>query len=116
MFKEDIYKKIQTDFPANDIDAVKEVLLEAIAPALNVGEDQFVRSLVFLADKDIDELKRIVRDYGDPRDIIWEAEHRAGNQGHWFTIPFEQIEALKGGKYTGRISSDKKKKDGGLGI
>ena len=32
----------------------------------------------------------------DPRDLIREAEEKAGNPGHWFSIPFDEMENFSG--------------------
>jgi hypothetical protein len=32
----------------------------------------------------------------DPREILMEAEDKAGNPGHWFSIPFDEMDDFSG--------------------
>lgn len=88
---EDILDKINKDFGTEDAQEIKDLLTELYANLHGDGPIlQAIRGMIFLSNKDAD----IIRDmcipylYRDPRDIICEAEEKAGNPGHWFDIPF----------------------------
>ena len=98
IFKEDILKKIGTDFPTEE-KVVTKILTDSVSAGLNVGVDQFVRSLLFLSAGNIPKLKELIQNCDDPRDIVFEGEEESGNLNHWFTISFEEIKSLKGEKY-----------------
>lgn len=103
IFAEDIHERIKRDFPKEEVDEIEAILKQAVDIGLNVGEGQFVRSVIFLSNKDKDELERILDQFDDPRDVVSEAEDKSGNLGHWFAISFEEIEQLNGEKYSGEI-------------
>lgn len=115
IFTKDIHDRIRKDFQKEEIEEVENQLKKTVDIGLNVGENQFVRSVIFLANKNIEELKRILKSCDDPRDVLSEAEDKSGNLEHWFAIPFEEIEQLNGKKYSGEIFKQKEEKeDNGL--
>lgn len=56
---------------------------------LNVGPAQLSRSILVLAEGNVQEV-RVLCDglLGDPRDVIMAAERKAGDPGHSFIQPF----------------------------
>ena len=116
VFPIDIEHKIKTDFKAQEIETVKALLKKMIEGGLNVGNNQFARSVIFLANKDLEKLKKIIlAAHDDPRDVISEAELKSGAFEHWFAIPFDEIEQLNGTCYNGDIFKQKKEEeDNGL--
>lgn len=102
-FPKDIEKKMKEDFPPEQIRLIKSLIQKKVEGGLNVGNHQFIRSVIFLAEKDFAQLKKALTLYDDPRDIVDDAETKSGKLGHWFAIPFDEIEALNGQKYDGAI-------------
>ncbi|MCI4670967.1 MAG: hypothetical protein MRZ79_22715 [Bacteroidia bacterium] len=100
-FKKDIEIKIKTQFSIAQQPMVNQLLSECVETGLNVGTDQFLRAVLFLSKGDLQKLKRILEKTDDPRDLLHKAEDKSGKLEHWFAIPFEEIEELKGQKYTG---------------
>ena len=85
----DVQKKILEDYPEkNEQHFVEKELLKIINEPISVGEDQLSRSIIFLADGDLNKFKEVIR-FDDYRDVIVEAENKNGNPGHHFTIPFD---------------------------
>ena len=92
---DDINKKVESFFvDLDDRQKVKELLISLWKMPLNVGPDQLARSILVLAEDDIDLLKGIFEDQfeGDPRDIILTAESKIGYPGHYFIPTFEEID------------------------
>ncbi|MFN5417829.1 MAG: hypothetical protein ACK5B9_12295 [Flavobacteriia bacterium] len=58
-----------------------------------VGFDQLTRSIIFLSDGKLEEFKNIIKEM-EPRDLILDAERKAGNPKHYFCIPFDKIDKL----------------------
>lgn len=110
-FPIDIERKIKIDFKSQEIEIVKALLKRKIEIGLNVGNDQFARSVIFLADKNLEKLKKILTEFDDPRDVVSEAELKSGALEHWFAIPFDGIEQLNGKRYNGDIFKQKKEKE-----
>jgi hypothetical protein len=102
-FDNDIIEKVKMDFNSNEIEDVYKLLKDSLSSGLNVGEGQFIRSVLFLSKGNIEQLKIILQNFDDPRDIVGEAEVESGNLGHWFAIPFNEIEQLNGELYDGSI-------------
>lgn len=96
----DINHQVQVDFPDKTaFIEVLEILTKLYEDNKNYGPMiQAIRGLVYIAKGDVE----IIRSYcvphlqHDPRDVIMEAEHLAGNPGHWFGIPFDQMESFSG--------------------
>ena len=109
IFTKDIHQKIRKEFRLNEVEEVEKELKQRVDNGLNVGPNQFVRSVIFLANKSIEELKSILLNFDDPRDVVGEAEYKSGELGHWFAIPFEEIEQLNGEKYSGEIFNQNQK-------
>lgn len=107
IFSEDIHNRIRIDFPNKEEAKEVEALLKRIVESgLNVGEGQFVRSVIFLANKNKEKLEQILNECDDPRDVLHEAEIESGSLDHWFAIPFDEIKQLNGNKYSGDIFKD----------
>ena len=88
---EDIILKIDELFPADEDNSnAKKLIGQIYTSTLNVGQDQLTRSILYISNGNISEIKRIIDSnfYGDPRDVIMDAEHRAGNPGHYFLNAF----------------------------
>lgn len=103
IWTEDIHNRIRKNFQKEEVEAIENKLKKTIEIGLNVGENQFVRSVIFLANKNKEELERILNYFDDPRDVLLEAEEKSGNLDHWFAISFEEIEKLNGKKYSGDV-------------
>ena len=56
----------------------------------NIGADQIARSLLYLADHKYSQLISLLN-FTDPRDLVTDAERKAGNPGHYFNIPFDKM-------------------------
>jgi hypothetical protein len=91
----DIEKKIIDDFHGEEQEIVK-LLFQRICQ-YNTYSSQVLRSILFLS---IGDFKKVIRYYltyeVDPRDVIGEAEEKAGNPGHWFSIPFDEMPEFSG--------------------
>lgn len=56
---------------------------------LNVGPAQLSRSILMLAEGNVQEVRKLCEGtMGDPRDVIMAAERKAGDPGHYFIPPF----------------------------
>ncbi|MFY0592830.1 hypothetical protein [Roseivirga sp.] len=87
-FEKDIGIMIQRDFESDRDKVIVIDFLKIIAETKwNVGTQQLSRAIVYLIDGDVNNLKKF-DPISDPRDIIMEAEIKAGNPGHYFTKPF----------------------------
>jgi hypothetical protein len=89
---DDIKEKISQLFnsPADRQEA--EQLLQSLwTTSLNVGSGQLARSILVLSEGQISAIREIIESgfHGDPRDIIMDAEKKAGNPGHYFSTPFD---------------------------
>lgn len=87
----DIVSKITSDFSENEQELVIKLLIEQEQIGLNVPFHQFARSIIFLANGSLQDLKDKYLLIDDPREVISEAEIKAGRPGHWFSIPFDEI-------------------------
>ncbi len=90
----DILNKIDQDFDHEDKQEIKDLLTELYAHMHKDGPIiQAIRGIIFLADKDAERIRDLCIPYlqREPREIIVEAEEKAGNPGHWFNIPFDQM-------------------------
>lgn len=95
----DIEIRILQDFSnPKDAVAVNEIFSKIVEFGSNTGIAQVLRSILYLADGNVQEVNRYYLMYcEDPRDVIGEAEMKAGNPGHWFGIPFDEMEDFSGG-------------------
>jgi hypothetical protein len=61
---------------------------------LNVRPDQLAPSILVISGSQLSKLEEIFDSnfYGDPRDVIMEAEGKCGNPGHYFIQPFSDID------------------------
>lgn len=87
----DIVLKITSDFSLDEQELVIGLLMEQEQIGLNVPFHQFVRSIIFLANGSLQDLKNKYLLIDDPRDVISEAEVKAGRPGHWFAMPFDAM-------------------------
>ena len=114
-FPIDIENKINSDFKPHEREFAKTLLEKIIEGGLNVSNDQFARSVIFLANKKIKKLEEILTTTDDPRDVVSEAETKSGALEHWFAIPFDEIEQLNEKPYCGEIFKENKiEEDDGL--
>ena len=91
----DIIKKIDSLFHDSDVNhEIKNLINSLWSADLNVGADQLARSILVLSDGNVQKIEDIfLHDfYGDPRDVIINAEKKIGNPGHFFTDSFDEIE------------------------
>ena len=108
----DVTEEINKSFEKHEALEVISILEKTLYTYSNVGAmDQAVRSIVYMADGDI----KVIKDYCiphlkyDPRDIIMEAEEKAGNPGHWFSIPFDEM-----ANFSGELPESEEHEDDGL--
>ena len=95
----DIMDRLYQDYGEESMGEAFAILRSRWVPTYHITFTQAARSLLHLADGDLERLKALAN-YDDPRDIVMEAEEAAGNQGHWFSISFNEIAQLGGRKYT----------------
>lgn len=91
----DIDKKIDELFN-NDYErqTAKQLILSLWQTSLNVGPDQLARSILIISDGELSKIQEIFSSnfYEDPRDVIMEAETKAGNPKHYFTKPLSDVD------------------------
>lgn len=107
---EDIAAKISQDFTDEDKDEVRLILTETFTEHHNVGTIiQCIRAILFLSEGDVSKVRDYCLPYlsEDPRDLIMEAVEAAGNPGHWFGIPFDEMEY-----FTGELPERKSNEEG----
>ncbi|MFN0257778.1 hypothetical protein [Pedobacter ureilyticus] len=88
---EDVKNKVTQLFnDATKRERVKELLLTLWTVPLNVGPDQLARSILILSEGKLEEIEAIFASnfYGDPRDVIVNAEIKNGKPGHYFNQSF----------------------------
>ena len=84
-FKDDILKKINSDFREKSDEAIKAIN-DAIKKADYLNSDRIIRCIIFLSEGNLDELhKNIGVATLDPRDIMLWAEYEPLNGGERFT-------------------------------
>jgi hypothetical protein len=89
----DILNKINELFPnIEDNSEAKKLIEQIFKSSINIGPSQLARSILFISNGNLSLIKKIIDSdfYGDPRDVIMEAEQKAGNPGHYFNLPFTQ--------------------------
>lgn len=94
---QDIVDRIDKDFTASDATKVKSILTEIYRKPVDYHTPaQISRSIVFLANGDVDKIEKqllcVLR--ADPRDIVAWAEYEAKSPGHDFRIPFPGIDVF----------------------
>ncbi|MCG8328770.1 MAG: hypothetical protein MI974_13850 [Chitinophagales bacterium] len=92
----DIKKKKKKDFKEEDRYVV-EIIFRGIysKETKYYTRDQICRSILFLAGGDINNLISFLKMLKvDSRDVIDAAELKAGCPGHYFAIPFPEIESF----------------------
>lgn len=95
--QEEISLKIKEDFKLEEVEAVKKIIRNIIRYGSNTGVDQVLRSILYLSEGDLRKVKKYYEMYcDDPRDVVGEAEQKAGNPGHWFSIPFDEMDDFAG--------------------
>lgn len=86
---EDIIARINMDYTNQVIKkSVTEFIEKIYSQRWNVGNDQLCRSILFLMDGKSSKMADF-ENIDDPRDIIMEAERKAGNPNHYFLKPFQ---------------------------
>ena len=90
MLPVDVDARIHSDF--SEVEQQSEVvdLLSALwARPLNVGPAQLCRSILVLAEGNVNVVRKLCDELmGDPRDVIMAAERKAGDPGHYGIPPF----------------------------
>lgn len=94
----DIIDKIFADFKGEEILKVYSALRSRIGSGYHLMNDQYPRSVLYLARGSMTKFTEILL-IDDPRDVIHEAEIESGETGHWFSISFDKIKELDGKKY-----------------
>lgn len=70
----DIHEKVQTDFRENFAEVL--ALLNHALTTTDYFNDRIVRCIIFLADKDVERLKKYLEAaHADPRDVMYWAEY-----------------------------------------
>jgi MFS family permease len=90
----DILARIAIDFKDQKIREEVLAVIESLwTQPLNVGPAQLARSILVLSEGNVELLRKIFNEkfYGDPRDVIMQAEQFAGNPGHYFIPEFTQV-------------------------
>lgn len=64
---------IEDNFPIDDIEAVKDIIISVYQSKYNVGNEQLVKSLLFLSEGSLEILKSFFP-IADPRDIVFKAQ------------------------------------------
>ena len=108
----DVIDKIKVDFKESEREEAIRILETLNKELSNIGDMyQANRGLVFLSEGSLDKLKNYIFPPSDfePRDIIIEAEEKAGNPGHWFSIPFDEMD-----NFSGELPEDEEYEDDGL--
>ena len=91
----DLTKRIYEDFES-PLEQEKVILSLVELKQINVGRDQLRRGIVFLADGDYEEFKKLRKSFrGDPRQLLIEANRKAGDPDYWFSRPFSEMEKKK---------------------
>lgn len=90
----DIINRIHQEFPIDDIVEVEQILNQIYTQSWNVRSDQLCRSILYLSSGSLKKMKEELLPMLDtePRDVIFEAEYKAGGPGHYFSIPFSEID------------------------
>lgn len=71
----DILRKIEHDFDVDKYQAI-EIINRALSATEYLRNDRIIRCILFLADKDIQKLKKYIEDaITDPRDVMYWAEY-----------------------------------------
>jgi hypothetical protein len=88
----DIERKIEDLFDGPEREEVSELIGALWNQRILVGPDQLARSILVLSGGKIDEVRQIFASsfWGDPRDVIVEAERRLGGPGHYLTRPLSK--------------------------
>ena len=87
----DIIKRINDKFSnEKERNEVKKIIIEIKNESINVGHDQLIRSILLIADDNVDIIKEIMISnyYGDPRDVILKAMSIPGNTNDHGLTPF----------------------------
>jgi hypothetical protein len=80
-YEKDISEKIVLDFEDNASEAFR-ILDEAILKRDYLGHPRIIRCIIFLSDKDLNNLKNNINmAAGDPRDVMFCAEYIHRGQG-----------------------------------
>lgn len=86
----DIIERISKDYSKDDAIKVVSIIQNIFLSGSSVGVSQLARSILFLSNGNFNEIKKLLG--CDPRDVILAAERKAGNPGHYFDIPFPEID------------------------
>src|SRR5688572_9472571 len=75
IFKEDIHKRIESDFGNNASEVVK-LIHEATTKTNYISSDRVIRCIIFLAEKNLEKLQKFIKMASvDPRDVMMCAEY-----------------------------------------
>jgi hypothetical protein len=104
----DILDRIDLDFQGEEAKEVKRLVSNIFSMGLNVGVAQLTRSLLYLSEGDLYKLKTYYMPMmdSDPANVILAAERKAGNPGHFFDIPFDEIEIFFDRMYGDNMEDD----------
>lgn len=88
---EDIVNQIHKDFPKDEINEVIKIVEEFCESRQNVA-----RCLVYLSEGNLKKLKweiHCMKGYS-PYDLLYAGEEKAGNPGHFFNLPFPELDSF----------------------
>lgn len=86
----DILERINAEYSNEDQKEVLLIIGNLFKKGSMVGPAQLARSLLFLANGNLNLIKQFMNK--DPRDVILIAERKAGSPGHFFNLPFDEID------------------------
>jgi hypothetical protein len=115
VFPQDIIEKIQRDFSRDIQKEAVDICKDIYSKDKNVGNEQSVRGALYLAKGEIAILKAYNQslEKEDPRDVLEEAEIKAGNYGHYFSLSFDEIEELEKSvkRYCNRLAKEEEERE-----
>lgn len=103
MIAKDVQDRVQRDYEEVEAKEIIETLNELCEIGFNVSPHQVCRSAIYVADGSYSKFLNVALPMlkSDPRDIIDEAERIAGGPGHFFSIPFPEIDIFYDRLYEG---------------
>lgn len=86
----DILERINAEYSDEDQKEILMIIENIFSNGSIVGPAQLARSLLFLANGNLNLIKQFMTK--DPRDVILAAERKIGSPGHFFNLPFDEID------------------------
>jgi hypothetical protein len=104
MLPEDIIDRIDKDFQGAENFVVRIIMLGLFSKKSKYFiPDSICRSILYLSNGSLSEITNALLPLlqSDPRDLLNAAEYKAGNPGHYFAMPFPEIDAFFDDLYRG---------------